>query len=115
MSLPTRPVRRVAGLVFALAAMISTAACGGGQTAPSPPGTTPPNRVTPGGDGDEVRGTLTPEQCKAAGGEVIGDIGDGAVHQRDYRCPQSAAPPIATIVTEPGQPIGVEGAVCCRP
>jgi hypothetical protein len=102
-----------AALALAFAGVLCAAGCGGRQSVTAPPGTTPPHRTSPGGD-DEVRGSFTPEQCAAAGGEVVGDIGDGAVRTPDYRCPKSGHRPIGTIVTEPGQPIGVEGAVCCR-
>ncbi len=58
-------------------------------------------------------GRLTASACEAGGGTVVGDIGDGAVHRPDYRCPASNQPPIGTIEPEPGGPIGVEGSVCC--
>ena len=56
---------------------------------------------------------LTAKDCEAQGHTVVGDIGDGAIHHPEYLCPQTGAPPIATIVAEPGGPIGVEGSVCC--
>ena len=58
---------------------------------------------------------MTAAECEAQGGTVVGDIGDGAVHRPDYRCPATDAPPVATIaneVTDDG-PIASEGAVCC--
>lgn len=57
---------------------------------------------------------LTAKACEAAGGKVIGDIGDGAIHRPDYRCPGTGAPPSGAIVAEPGGPIASEGAVCCK-
>ena len=42
----------------------------------------------------------------AKGGNVVGDIGDGAIHRPEYRCP-SGSPPIGRIA------LGVEGSVCC--
>ena len=57
---------------------------------------------------------MTADQCTAAGGEVVGDIGDGAIHRPDYRCPTSGEPPLGPIQSEPGQPVAIEGAVCCK-
>jgi hypothetical protein len=57
---------------------------------------------------------LTAAACEAQGGTVVGDIGDGAVHRPDYRCPGSGAPPIGAIANEPGGPVAIEGAVCCK-
>ena len=57
---------------------------------------------------------LTAEQCAAAGGQVVGDIGDGAIHRPEYRCPTSGEPPLGPIAPEPGGPIAIEGAVCCK-
>lgn len=88
-------------LVFALAG------CGGGnkQADPAPTPTTP---TAP------TKQAMTADECTAAGGEVVGDIGDGAIHRPDYKCPKSGQPPIGTIQTGEGQPMGVEGAVCCK-
>jgi len=58
--------------------------------------------------------TLTPKQCEREGGTVVGDPGDGSVHDPEYRCEKSGEPPIGTIVTEDGEPFGIEGAVCCK-
>ncbi len=73
----------------------------------SKPGETP--TAEPAGSGSE----LTARDCEAQGRTVVGDIGDGAIHRPDYVCPGTGAPPIATIVADPGGPIGVEGSVCC--
>jgi hypothetical protein len=64
------------------------------------------------GCGCMKRPSLTPDACEASGGRVVGDIGDGAVHRPEYRCP-SGAPQSGTIVTSDGLSIGIEGAVCC--
>ncbi len=56
--------------------------------------------------------TLTAEACEASGGTVVGDIGDGAIHRPDYRCP-SGSPPSGTIRAAEGAPMAVEGSVCC--
>jgi hypothetical protein len=63
---------------------------------------------------EQAAPTYTAEQCTAAGGEVVGDIGDGAIHRPEYRCAKSGEPPLGAIVSEAGQPVAVEGAVCCR-
>jgi len=55
---------------------------------------------------------LTAEACEAGGGAVVGDIGDGAIHRADYRCPSGAAPR-GNIRAPEGGPIAVEGSVCC--
>src|SRR5690606_15424984 len=57
--------------------------------------------------------TLTPAECEAAGGSVVGDPGDGSVHRPGYVCPESGEPPIASVQNEEGGPIFIEGAVCC--
>lgn len=50
--------------------------------------------------------TLTPDDCTARGGTLVGDIGDGAIHQPGYLCP-NGQPPIGSV------PLGIEGSVCC--
>lgn len=61
-----------------------------------------------------AKASLTQEQCTAAGGKVVGDIGDGAIHRDDYRCPDSGQPPLGHITPAPGGPVAIEGSVCCR-
>jgi len=56
--------------------------------------------------------SLTNAECEAKGGQVVGDIGNGAIHKPDYRC-ENGEPPIATIVPGPDEPIAAEGSVCC--
>jgi hypothetical protein len=58
------------------------------------------------------RTALTQEQCEAQAGHVVGDIGDGATHRPDYRCP-AGKPPLGNIVSPAGGPIATEGSVCC--
>ncbi|MBX3198944.1 MAG: hypothetical protein KF894_12495 [Labilithrix sp.] len=93
-------------------------ACGGSSpppaapAAPSEPATaseTPP----PSGSSDGSS-ALTAEACQAAGGQVVGDIGDGAIHRPGYRCAGSGEPPIGKITPPPGGPIPIEGSVCCK-
>lgn len=58
------------------------------------------------------RPQLTAEECTASGGSVVGDIGDGAIHRPDYRCPSGAAPS-GSIQSPSDGPVAVEGSVCC--
>jgi len=90
--------------VLLFATITTLAACGGSKPTPTP--TPEPAPAT--------ASSLTAPQCTEQGGQVVGDIGDGAIHRADYRCPQSGAPPIGHIAAEPGQPTAIEGAVCCK-
>ena len=74
------------------------------------PGESPPDRVDVGSPG---RPQLTTEECKAQGGEIIGDIGDGRIFEEAYMCPSGQAP-TGNIVAGAGTPQAVEGAVCCH-
>jgi hypothetical protein len=58
--------------------------------------------------------TMTAQQCTDQGGEVVGDIGDGATQQPDYKCAKTGLPPIGHIVAEAGAPMAIEGSVCCK-
>lgn len=60
-----------------------------------------------------ARPTVSSADCEAQGGEVIGDIGDGAVHRPDYVCASGAAP-IASVSNTSGEAVAVEGSVCCK-
>jgi len=55
---------------------------------------------------------MSVEECTAAGGQVVGDIGDGRVHRADYLC-NNGEVPLGTINYSDGEPIATEGAVCC--
>lgn len=55
---------------------------------------------------------MTAQECVNATGVVVGDIGDGRVHQADYLC-TSGEVPLGTIVPTQGEPSAIEGAVCC--
>jgi hypothetical protein len=103
--LPSRPTMTTTlrSILLALG-LIATAGCGGAQTT-----TTETNEPEPAQSGS----ALTAAQCAEAGGQVVGDIGDGAIHRPDYRC-ASGEPPLGPIASEPGQPVAIEGAVCCR-
>ena len=56
--------------------------------------------------------SLTNAECTAKGGQVVGDIGDGAIHKPDYRC-ENGEPPMAKIMPGPDEPIAAEGSDCC--
>jgi hypothetical protein len=94
------------GLLLTLC--LAAASCGG---TPSPPAASEaeakPEPASPGS-----RPQLTAEACEAGGGMVVGDIGDGAIHRPDYRCPSGAAPS-GSIRAAEGGPIAIEGSVCC--
>jgi len=89
---------------------------------PGIPGDTNGDKPTeiPGDTGDQKpldpvnaeRPTLTREECTSQGGTIVGDIGDGAIHRPEYRC-ESGMPPIGTIKALEGEPISIEGEVCC--
>jgi hypothetical protein len=84
------------------------AACGGAEPAPkAPTEADPAPSSTP-----EPASGVTAEECEAAGGTVVGDIGDGAIHRPDYVC-ASGAKPTGPIRAKEGAPIAVEGSVCC--
>ena len=56
--------------------------------------------------------SLTSAQCREMGGTIVGDPGDGRVHDPDFLC-ESGRPPLGPIEFLEGEPIPVEGAVCC--
>jgi len=43
---------------------------------------------------------------------LVGDIGDGAIHRPEYRCPNGAKPS-GSISAAAGGPLAIEGSVCC--
>jgi len=66
--------------------------------------------LPPGNTGPEA--TISAGECESRGGVVVGDIGDGAIFRPDYTCEGGEAP-VARIAAEEGEPMGVEGSVCC--
>ena len=93
--------------------LVLLAACGTPES-PAPQPTAPepvPEAPAPEPAATE-RAELTRAECTEGGGTVQGDIGDGAIHRPDYTCPSGKAP-IGTIVPTEGEPIAIEGAVCC--
>jgi hypothetical protein len=82
--------------------------------APAPAEPTEPSEpAEPSEPTESERQQLTSQQCEAQGGEVVGDIGDGATSRPDYVCP-SGKPPTGNISAPEGGPMPVEGAVCGR-
>jgi hypothetical protein len=73
---------------------------------PPPPGSSTSDPVEGG------RHALSEAECKAQGGSVVGDIGDGATHRSDYVC-ASGKPALGDIALPEQGPFLVEGAVCC--
>ncbi len=59
-----------------------------------------------------IRPLMTRAECETIGGTIIGDIGNGAIHQPEYRC-ESGEPPVARITYLEGEPIATDGEVCC--
>ena len=106
-------------LRVSLLCTLLVAACGGAQTEPATPsGTNAPakastaNPTPQAAPGKGERPSMTAQECEAAGGTVVGDIGDGAIHKPDYVC-ASGSPPSASVRAAEGQPVAVEGNVCC--
>ena len=64
------------------------------------------------GSNDARRPPITTADCEAKGGRVVGDIGDGAIHRPDYTC-EGGQPPLGSITPAEGEPVAVEGSVCC--
>ncbi|MBL8943874.1 MAG: hypothetical protein JNK45_12040 [Myxococcales bacterium] len=103
---------RLALLPLALVLALPMFGCNKAPTT-APPATPDPAVDAPAPEGDPKPG-LTASACEAQGGKVVGDIGDGAVHRPEYRCPDSGEAPIGSIVADPGGPVAIEGAVCCK-
>lgn len=59
--------------------------------------------------------TLTRHECGKLGGTIVGDPGDGSTQRATYLCDSNGAPPLAIAVPSPGEPIAMEGEVCCGP
>jgi hypothetical protein len=108
----------IRSLMIAAACGFLVAGCSKGPAE----GTTPPAGADapvtdegpglPPSGGDASRPTLSAADCEAQGGQSVGDIGDGAIHRADYRCEGGEAP-LGDIVAGEGEPVAVEGAVCC--
>jgi hypothetical protein len=96
----------------AIALSLTLALFGCGNDSPdsstSPTDDEPGGSELPPGPGEEPadRPEMSVEACEGAGGTVVGDIGDGAVHRPEYRCADGQEP-MGRV------PSGIEGAVCC--
>ena len=103
-------------IVVVCALSVALVGCGGASSPPqepiqaAPPATAQPESSTP--EAPAPRPSLTAKECEASGGAIVGDIGDGAIHRPEYRCPNGAKPSGSIRATE-GGPIAVEGSVCC--
>jgi hypothetical protein len=110
--------KAIASVIALLLACAGAPACGGSQSSPEAPSAAgsvrePAAQSSPGaGEGAPSRSAVTAEACEASGGSVVGDIGDGAIHRADYRCP-SGKPPSGDIRAPVGGPMAVEGSICC--
>jgi len=82
---------------WGLGALVVFAACSG---VPGPPDAVP------------SRPTVSRAECVDMGGQVVGDIGDGAIHRPGFLC-ANGEPPLATVQPLPAEPIATEGEVCC--
>ena len=63
--------------------------------------------------GGTVDTAISRQECRDKGGVVVGDIGNGAIHQPDYLCPTNGEAPSDTVFALDGEPIAIEGEVCC--
>jgi hypothetical protein len=111
---PQRVIRRRRDLVWAIgrAPLLVWWMCWMGCSAPpAAPARAPASAPAPEATETE-RQELTSEQCEAQGGEVVGDIGDGATRRPGYLCP-GGKPPTGNIAAPEGGPMPIEGAVCC--
>lgn len=88
------------------------AACGS-KSSNSPEPAAPTGDPAPADPAAADRPSISAAECEGQGGEVVGDIGDGAVHRADYVC-ASGSPPVGKIANQPGEAVAIEGSVCCK-
>jgi hypothetical protein len=96
--------RHLVGVIGLASLLVWWMGCGSPPAAP--PRAPAPEATEP------DRHDLTSQQCEAQGGEVVGDIGDGATHRPGYLCP-GGKPPTGNIAAPASGPMPVEGSVCC--
>lgn len=89
--------------VTSMLLLLFATACGGAT----------PEPADPTGSEPATGAELTATECKAQGGTVVHDMGDGAVHAADYHCPGSGKHPLGSIARGPDVEMADEGAVCC--
>src|SRR6188768_1480672 len=86
--------------------------CGGASSSGNPPSQAAPQSTEQpapsSGEAVAARPALTAQACEASGGALVGDIGDGAIHRPEYRCPNGAKPTGSISAPEAG-PIAIEG------
>ncbi|HKO46353.1 MAG TPA: hypothetical protein VJV79_01435 [Polyangiaceae bacterium] len=104
-------------LVVCAALNVGITGCGGASGPAQDPSQAPPQSgsqspAPTSGEPPAGRPTLTAQACEASGGALIGDIGDGAIHRPEYRCPNGAKP-TGSIAAAEGGPMAIEGSVCC--
>ena len=59
---------------------------------------------------------VTDEDCILMDGEIVGDIGNGAIFKDDYLCDSNGFPPIGMVQQDENSEVFyIEGAVCCGP
>jgi hypothetical protein len=56
---------------------------------------------------------ISRQDCIDQGGQVVGDIGNGAIFLPTFLCESNGLPPIDEVIASPGEPIAIEGEVCC--
>jgi hypothetical protein len=62
-----------------------------------------------------VNGQISRQDCIDQGGQVIGDIGNGAIFLPTYVCERNGLPPTDVVIASPGEPVATDGEVCCGP
>jgi hypothetical protein len=102
--------------LLVVAFTLGIAGCGGAPAPAQDPSQTGPSSSAQAESGlpeeAPARPTMTAQACEASGGALVGDIGDGAIHRPEYRCPNGAKPS-GSIRAAEGGPIAIEGSVCC--
>lgn len=56
---------------------------------------------------------ISRQECIDQGGVIVGDIGDGSIFSPDYTCEINGMPPTDPITPLEGEPIAIEGEICC--
>ncbi len=75
-------------IFLSIAISVSLAACGASKSSSSSSPSAPPSDTTneslgDSGDGEGEPAMMSPDDCEAQGGTVVGDIGDGSVACED--------------------------------